>query len=122
MKYELIMGEQAATIEFADDMTVGELEVVKETLLKMLAQRTVELKKAQANSLPVTASIDSMYPALAPRTRNVLKRNGCDTIEDVLNCTPTDLKQMRNMGKKSLEEIEERFSKYGTFKETEANQ
>lgn len=121
MKYAFQIGEKTAEVTCHDHLTIEELEVVKEMMAKMIDTRIVELKKLEQNRLPLTADIDSLYPELTTRTKNVLKRGGCDTIGDVLNCTPTDLKKMRNMGKHSLEEIQERFSKYGKFRE-EAHQ
>lgn len=94
------------------------MKIEKKGMVKPLAEiRIGALKKLEQNRLPLTADIDSLYPELTVRTRNVLKRGGLNTIGDVLNCTPTDLKWLRNMGKHSLEEIQERFGKYGKFRE-----
>ena len=117
MKYAFDVGEKKATVECSDDLTSAELEVVKEMLGKLIDTRIADLKIYEQHRLSVDADIDSMYPELSVRARNVLKRNGCNTIADVLNCTPTDLSRMRNMGKRSLEEIMERCGKYGQFKE-----
>lgn len=117
MKYAITIGDRIAELDCSDDMTIEQLEVAKEMLCKAVDTRIIELKSGLQNKLPLTADIDSLYPELTVRARNVLKRNGCNTIEDVLNCTPTDLKKMRNMSKRSFEEIKERFSKYGTFME-----
>ena len=117
MKYAFQIGDKTAEVNCHDHLTIEELEVVKEMMTKMIDTRITELKKLEQNRLPLSADIDRLYPELTCRTRNVLKRGGCNTIEDVLNCTPTDLKNMRNMGKHSLEEIQERFGKYGKFRE-----
>lgn len=117
MKYVIQIGENKAEINCSDDMSIEELEVVKDTLCKLVYTTIVKKKTQISNKLPITADIDSLYPELSVRARNVLKRSGCKTIGDVLNCTPTDLKNMRNMGKNSLEEILNRFSVYGNFRE-----
>ena len=117
MKYSITIADRCAELDCSDEMTIEQLEVAKEMLRKAVDTRIIELKSGLQNKLPLTADIDSLYPELTVRARNVLKRNGCNTIEDVLNCTPTDLKKMRNMGKKALEEIMERFGKYGSFRE-----
>lgn len=117
MIYAIQIGEKKAEINCSDDMSTEELEVVKDTLNKLVDTTIVKKKTQMQNKLPITADIDRLYPELSVRARNVLKRSGCHTIGDVLNCTPTDLKNMRNMGKSSLEEIQKRFSVYGNFRE-----
>lgn len=117
MIYAIQIGEKKAEINCSDDMSIEELEVVKDTLNKLVDTTIVKKKTQMQNKLPITADIDRLYPELSVRARNVLKRSGCQTIGDVLNCTLTDLKNMRNMGKNSLEEIQKRFSVYGNFRE-----
>lgn len=117
MRYAFQVGEKNAEVNCDDALTKEELEVAKEMLGKLIDTRITALKVQEQNKLPLTADIDRLYPALSVRSRNVLKRSGCDTIADVLNCTITDLKAMRNMGKNSLEEIQKRFGVYGNFKE-----
>lgn len=116
MKYAIQIGEKNAEINCSDDMTVAELEVVKDMLNKLVDTTICEKKLTMQNRLPLTADIDTLYPELSVRARNILKRSGCHTIGDVLNCTITDLEKMRNMGKSTLKEIVERFSVYGNFK------
>lgn len=117
MIYAIQIGEKKAEINCSDDMSIEELEVVKDTLSKLVDTTIIKKKEQMQNRLPSTADIDKLYPELSVRARNVLKRNGCNTIGDVLNCTPTELKNMRNMGKNSLEEILNRFGVYGAFRE-----
>ena len=117
MRYAFQVGTKSAEVNCDDSLTKEELEVAKEMLTKLIDTRIIDLKKQEQNRLPLTADIDSLYPVLSVRARNVLKRNGCNTIADVLNCTITDLARMRNMGKNALEEIQTRFGVYGNFKE-----
>lgn len=117
MIYAIQIGEKKAEINCADNMSIEELEVVKSTLNKLVDTTIDKRKRQMQNKLPLTADINSLYPELSVRARNVLKRSGCDTIGDVLNCTLTDLKNMRNMGKNSFEEIQKRFRVYGNFRE-----
>ena len=121
MKYAIQIGEKRAEIICSDNMTIEELQVVKEMLQKLVDTTIIKKKEQEQNKLPTTADIDRLYPELSVRARNILKRSGCHTIGDVLNCTPTDLKNMRNMGKNSLEEIMNRFSVYGNFREEGGN-
>lgn len=117
IKWEFKVGEKAAEVTVSNDLTVEELGIVKEMLSRLIDARTNELKLIRNNKLPLSASIDSLYPELSVRARNVLKRSGCETIADVLSKSPSDLKRMRNMGKNTMEEILNRFREYGSFKE-----
>lgn len=122
MRYSMTIGDKNAEIQCSDFMTIEQLELVKEMLSKAIDTKIAELHKAEENKLPLTASIRNMYPGLSTRTLNVLLRDGKNTIADVLNCSPTEILRIRNMGRKSFEEIKERFSKYGKFREEgEAN-
>ena len=117
IKWGFRIGGKFTEITTSDDLTIEELEVVKEMLSRLVDARTKELKLMRNNKLPLSADIDSLYPELSVRARNVLKRSGCETIADVLACSPSDLKRMRNMGKHTMEEILNRFREYGSFKE-----
>lgn len=117
MKYAFQIGTKIAEVNFDDSLTIAELGVARDMLVKLVDIRLMELKAKENNKLPLSADIDSMYPELSVRTRNVLKRAGYNTIGDVLGCTITDLQRVRNMGVHSLEEIQTRFSAYGSFKE-----
>ena len=119
MIYKFQIGEKNAGITCSDDLNIEELEIVENMLSRLIDSRIRELRKQEQDKLPLTADIDSLYPELSVRARNILKRNGCDTIGDVLNCTLSDLKKMRNMGKSTLEEIQKRLSVYGNFKDSQ---
>lgn len=117
MRYAFQIGEKEAEVNCSDDLSIDELQAVKDMLSKLIDTSIQKMKMQMQNKLPLNADIDSLYPELSSRARNVLKRNGCKTIADVLNCTPTDLVNMRNMGKNTLSEIYDRFTVYGDFKE-----
>jgi DNA-directed RNA polymerase subunit alpha len=42
---------------------------------------------------------------LSVRSYNCLKRAGINTVEELTNRTPEDMMKVRNLGKKSLEEV-----------------
>lgn len=117
MLYAMRLGDCSTSIEFSDEMNSQDLELVKEMLCRAIENRQNELKKVEANTLTLEDSIRSLYPPLSGRTQNCLLRDGKKTIGDVLKLTKTDLLSVRNLGKKGAEEVIERFSKYGNFKE-----
>lgn len=119
IEWDFRIGGKFVEVTISGDPTIEELEVVKEMVTRLVDKRITELKTRRSNKLPLTADIDSLCPELSVRARNVLKRSGCETIADVLACSPSDLKRMRNMGKHTMEEILNRFREYGSFKEDE---
>ena len=116
MKYEITLQNKNAMIIFSDDMNIEDLELIQNMLIKAIDNRKKELKRMCANNLGMDDEIKNMYPPLSMRTQNILLRANYNTIGDVLGSTLTELERVRNMGKKSMDEIKERFSKYGTFK------
>lgn len=49
-------------------------------------------------------SIDELE--LSVRSYNCLKRAGINTVEELINKTPEDMMKVRNLGRKSLEEVQ----------------
>ncbi len=56
-------------------------------------------------------SIDELD--LSVRSYNCLKRAGINTIGDLTNRTSEDMMKVRNLGRKSLEEVEEKLTQFG---------
>jgi DNA-directed RNA polymerase subunit alpha len=50
---------------------------------------------------------------LSVRSFNCLKRQGINTLQDLLNCSEIDLANIRNFGTKSIEEVKEKLSELG---------
>lgn len=50
---------------------------------------------------------------LSVRSFNCLKRAGINTIGELIEKTPEDMLKVRNLGKKSLEEVEEKLAEFG---------
>ena len=50
---------------------------------------------------------------LSVRSFNCLKRAGIDTVEDLINRTEEDMIKVRNLGRKSLEEVVQKLSSLG---------
>ncbi len=47
------------------------------------------------------------------RSYNCLKKSGINTLRDVINYSPEEVIKIKNLGKKSLDEIKEKMNKYG---------
>ena len=50
---------------------------------------------------------------LSVRSYNCLKRAGINTVEDLTNRTEEDMMKVRNLGKKSLEEVSKKLEAMG---------
>lgn len=50
---------------------------------------------------------------LSVRSYNCLKRAGINTVEELIQKTPEDMMKVRNLGKKSLEEVEQKLANLG---------
>jgi DNA-directed RNA polymerase subunit alpha len=49
---------------------------------------------------------------LSVRSYNCLKRAGINTIQELIQKTPEEMMKVRNLGKKSLEEVEEKLAAF----------
>ena len=56
-------------------------------------------------------SIDELE--LSVRSYNCLKRAGINTVEELINKTPEDMMKVRNLGRKSLEQVQAKISELG---------
>jgi DNA-directed RNA polymerase subunit alpha len=50
---------------------------------------------------------------LSVRSFNCLKRAGINTVEELIKKTEEDMMKVRNLGKKSLEEVKSKLAEYG---------
>jgi DNA-directed RNA polymerase subunit alpha len=50
---------------------------------------------------------------MSVRSFNCLKRAGIDTVEDLINRTEEEMMKVRNLGKKSLEEVIQKLHSLG---------
>lgn len=87
LKLFIDMSDKAQREEFM----VERLEVQKEKILEMIVE-----------------DLD-----LSVRSLNCLKRAGIDTVEDLINRTEDDMIKVRNLGRKSLEEVIQKLSSLG---------
>jgi len=86
------------------DLFINLTENAKET--------TVMTEKEDTNKEKILElSIEEMD--LSVRSYNCLKRAGINTVEDLANKTEEDMMKVRNLGRKSLEEVLNRLSDFG---------
>ena len=97
-----LIEEYKRTHEFTDDMRIefGDMKVIRGVPSAM------------------STNIDDM--GLSDRARNCLRRAGLQTISDLCSRTKDEMLKVRNLGSKSLKEIESKMSELGVaFKEEE---
>ncbi|MBT9258989.1 MAG: DNA-directed RNA polymerase subunit alpha [Clostridiales bacterium] len=78
---------------------------------KQEAPREQEEEGPRQNQEILSLPIDELE--LSVRSYNCLKRAGINTIGELVNKTPEDMLKIRNLGKKSLEEVESRLAAFG---------
>lgn len=67
--------------------------------------------EAGSNDKVMSLSIDELE--LSVRSYNCLKRANINTVEDLINKTPSDMMKVRNLGKKSLDEVLKKLEDMG---------
>ena len=101
-----------------EDNSVKLLEEEIKRLENLLSHRRTELYDTP--SLPDEISIRDV--GLSVRAYNCLHRASINTLSELIEHTPSEIKKLRNMGEHTLEEIETMLDRYGLVlkEETEA--
>ena len=68
-----------------------------------LSENAMSEKKSDEKEKVLEMNIDELE--LSVRSYNCLKRAGINTVEELINKSPEDMMKVRNLGKKSLEEV-----------------
>ena len=71
----------------------------------------VMAKKESSEKTLLVMSIDELE--LSVRSYNCLKRAGINTVQELINKTPDDMMKVRNLGKKSLDEVLAKLNELG---------
>lgn len=79
--------------------------------ISITAPQTIERVEETAELKKLTAKIDEL--GLSARSFNCLDRSGISHIGEIVIMSENDLKNVKNLGKKSLEEITEKIAEYG---------
>ena len=74
------------------------------------AEVMVEKEDAESEKI-LEMSIDELE--LSVRSYNCLKRAGINTVQELINKTPEDMMKVRNLGRKSLEEVQFKIKELG---------
>ncbi|MDR0826117.1 MAG: DNA-directed RNA polymerase subunit alpha [Mycoplasmataceae bacterium] len=78
--------------------------------------QVIETTQKQTVANKLSTPIEDMN--LSVRSYNCLKRRGIQTIEELVNMTRSEVEKIKNLGKKSLREIQKNLTEYGvSFKE-----
>ncbi len=112
--------------DITTDGTVAPAESIKQAskilsdYFNVLVEQKKTPKKEQSDEearpkIDKSASIEELE--LATRITNSLKNAGIETIDDLMNAHKEDLVKLKNMGAKSLSDIEEKLKEKGLVKE-----
>lgn len=102
--------------------------LLESELQQLIFREDLEMQVSEGMSTVITSelppgegiSIESL--GLSSRIINILKRQGIRTAEDLSKKTPKELKSIKNIGDKMVQEIEEKLKSVGyTLKEEEVN-
>ena len=75
-----------------------------------VAEVMVEKEDGESEKI-LEMSIDELE--LSVRSYNCLKRAGINTVQELINKTPEDMMKVRNLGRKSLEEVQNKIKELG---------
>ncbi len=84
-------------------------------------QKEYESRNKRADSLTPTCETSLRVLNLSVRSLNCLLRSGITSVEQLESINPNNLKKIRNLGKKSFNEIIEELSRYNQNKEEKEN-
>jgi len=81
--------------------------------LSDIAQNTVVMAPVEEHKTDEVLKLGIDELGLSVRSFNCLKRAGIDTVEQLVNLTSDDMMQVRNLGRKSLDEILDKLKELG---------
>ncbi len=87
-----------------------DLQIILGALTDMI--RTIDNAQGHCEKEPVNKNVPISHLNLGARPYNILRRAGIKTIEELENTSVYDLRRIRCMGRKSLEEIQEALAEF----------
>ena len=112
VKVKIVTIAEASSIVISEKPS-GYLICTSPELLKKAVSVKVMVDQAIKNKTPVfiMGNIDELE--LSVRSNNCLKRAGINPVEELCNRTPEDMMKVRNLGRKSLEEVLAKLKELG---------
>ena len=112
VKVKIVTIAEASSIVISEKPS-GYLICTSPELLKKAVSVKVMVDQAIKNKTPVfiMGNIDELE--LSVRSYNCLKSAGINTVEELCNRTPEDMMKVRNLGRKSLEEVLAKLKELG---------
>ena len=97
----------------SDDLPIGVIAVdsIYTPVERVNMAEVMVEKEDDEKEKVLEMSIDELE--LSVRSYNCLKRAGINTVEELINKTPEDMMKVRNLGRKSLEEVQAKISELG---------
>ena len=103
-------------IKPSDALSLG-AKILAEHLGLFMDISPVALKNVMVEAEPVATNASDSAPIedldLSVRSYNCLKRAGINTIVELTDRTEADMMKVRNLGRKSLDEIQEKLTEMG---------
>ncbi|MBP5350158.1 MAG: DNA-directed RNA polymerase subunit alpha [Clostridia bacterium] len=107
-----------AAIATASNVLIRHFECLSSIAGGETPKMTGEDEKDKQHSPVLSTDIEKLE--LSQRSYNCLKRSEIDTVGDIISRTETEILKIRNLGKKSFEEIRDKITELGlTFKKEE---
>ena len=96
-----------------ENTRVGQITDYDKLTLDVYTNGTLEPDEAVSLAAKVLSEHLSLFIELSVRSYNCLKRAGINTVEELTNRTPEDMMKVRNLGRKSLEEVLAKLKELG---------
>ncbi|MBR5044163.1 MAG: DNA-directed RNA polymerase subunit alpha, partial [Clostridia bacterium] len=107
-----------AAIATASNVLIRHFECLSGIAGGETPKMTGEDEKDKQHSSVLSTDIEKLE--FSQRSYNCLKRSEIDTVGDIISRTETEILKIRNLGKKSFEEIRDKITELGlTFKKEE---
>ena len=98
-------------VSYAAKILIERLQLFAELSDEMNPQDLIETKEESRKDKVLEMTIEELE--LSVRSFNCLKRAGINTVEDLVNKSPEDMMKVRNLGKKSFDEVKAKLQSLG---------
>lgn len=98
-------------VSYAAKILIERLQLFAELSDETNPQELMETKEESRKDKVLEMTIEELE--LSVRSFNCLKRAGINTVEDLVNKSPEDMMKVRNLGKKSFDEVKAKLQSLG---------